>query len=59
MLKDVRLATELGQKSGVPMHLGGFVRENLLAAMNDLGAKADVNDIVRRYERAAGVKIAK
>jgi 3-hydroxyisobutyrate dehydrogenase len=59
MLKDVRLATELGQQSGAPMHLGGLVRENLLAAMNDLGPKADVNEIVRRYERAAGVKIAK
>jgi len=59
MLKDVRLATELGQKSGAPMHLGGLVRENLLAALNDLGPKADVNEIVRRYERAAGVKIAK
>lgn len=59
MLKDVRLATELGQKSGAPMHLGGLVRENLLAALNDLGPRADVNEIVRRYERAAGVKIAK
>lgn len=59
MLKDVRLATDLGQKSGAPMHLGGIVRENLLAAMNELGPKADVNEIVRRYERAAGVKIVK
>jgi 3-hydroxyisobutyrate dehydrogenase len=59
MLKDVRLATELGQQSGAPMHLGALVRENLLAALNELGAKADVNEIVRRYERAAGVKIAK
>lgn len=59
MLKDVRLATELGQKCGAPMHLGGLVRENLLAALNDLGPRADVNEIVRRYERAAGVRIAK
>ncbi len=59
MLKDVRLATGLGQQSGAPMHLGGLVRENLLAALNEFGANADVNEIVRRYERAAGVKIAK
>lgn len=57
MLKDVRLATELGQKSGAPMHLGGLVRENLLAALNDLGPKADVNEMVRRYERGAGVRM--
>lgn len=59
MLKDARLATGLGQQSGAPMHLGGLVRENLLAALNEFGAEADVNEIVRRYERAAGVDIAK
>lgn len=59
MLKDVRLATELGQKSGAPMPVSGLVRETLLAAANELGAGTDCNEIVRLYERAAQVRVAK
>lgn len=59
MLKDVRLATELGQQSGAPMPLAGMVRENLIGAVNEYGASADINELIGHYERLAAVKVAK
>ena len=58
-LKDVRLATELGQQSGAPMHLAAVMRENLVAAINELGAGSDIHDLIRVYERSAAVSITR
>src|SRR5262245_23709582 len=58
MHKDVRLATELGVASAVPMPVSNLVREIFQIALNDQGADADVNCLVRVNERLAGVSIA-
>lgn len=58
MHKDVRLATELGVASAVPMPVSNLVREIFQIALNDQGADADVNCLVRVNERLAGVTIA-
>lgn len=58
MLKDVRLATQLGQDSQAPMPLAGVVREVLLSAFNEQGGESDINELITRYEKAAKVKVA-
>ncbi|MBM3491418.1 MAG: NAD(P)-dependent oxidoreductase [Alphaproteobacteria bacterium] len=58
MLKDVRLATQLGLDSEAPMPIAGLVREVLLSAQNEQGGNADINELITRYERAAKVKVA-
>lgn len=57
MLKDVKLATQMGTESASPMPLGGLVREILQAATNEHGAEADVNMLIRSSERAAQTKV--
>lgn len=57
MHKDVRLATELGVASGTPMHVSNLVREIFQTSLNDLGPDADVNLLVRQFERNGRVKV--
>lgn len=57
MHKDVRLATELGVTSGSPMLVSGLVREIFQTALNEQGAEADVNMLIRLFERQSQVKI--
>jgi len=57
MLKDVRLATELGSNSASPMPLSGLVRETFQMSLNDQGADADVNTLIRLFEQRAKIKI--
>jgi 3-hydroxyisobutyrate dehydrogenase len=57
MHKDVRLATELGGASGSPMVVSGVVRELFQSALNEEGADADVNTMIRLFERQAKVKV--
>ena len=57
MHKDVRLATDVAAQSGVPMPLAGAVREIFLAAANELGADADLNDLMFMLERQAGTQV--
>ncbi len=59
MLKDVRLATKLGSDSASPMPLAGLVRELYQTATNKQGAEKDVLELVRLFEEAAGVAIAR
>jgi 3-hydroxyisobutyrate dehydrogenase len=58
MLKDVRLATELGMASAAPMPVCNLVREIFQVAVNDQGADADVNTLIRLHERQAKVEFA-
>jgi 3-hydroxyisobutyrate dehydrogenase len=58
MLKDVRLATELGMASAAPMPVCNLVREIFQIAVNDQGADADVNTLIRLHERQAKVEFA-
>jgi len=57
MHKDVRLATQLGVDSAAPMPLAGLVRETFQAALNEHGAEADVNELIKTVERLAQVQI--
>ncbi len=57
MLKDVKLACQMGIESAAPMPLSGLVREILQAATNEHGADADINSLIRSCERAAQVKV--
>lgn len=57
MLKDVKLATQMGIESAAPMPLAGLVREIYQAATNEHGADADINSLIRSCERAAQVKV--
>jgi 3-hydroxyisobutyrate dehydrogenase len=57
MLKDVKLACQMGIESAAPMPLSGLVREIYQAATNEHGADADINSLIRSIERAAQVKV--
>lgn len=55
--KDVRLATELGIASDVPMQIGNLVRDFYTACMNELGRDAQVNEVARIVDRMAGTEV--
>lgn len=57
MLKDVKLACQMGTESAAPMPISGLVREIYQAATNEHGAEADINMLIRSIERAAQVKV--
>jgi 3-hydroxyisobutyrate dehydrogenase len=57
MHKDVRLATELGVASASPMPVSNLVREIFQTALNDQGAGADVNMLIRLFERQSQVEV--
>ena len=59
MTKDVRLATQLGRDTGVPMLLGRIVEELHQVAMIAHGANSDSNIIIRDFEQRAATKITK
>ncbi len=58
MYKDVRLATKLGGDTETPTRLGDLVREIFQAAVSEHGANADINQLIRVYEKEAGTGIA-
>jgi 3-hydroxyisobutyrate dehydrogenase len=59
MLKDVRLATQLGVESRAPMFMANMVRDMLQADAFRYGDGADLNETIRTFERNADVKILK
>jgi 3-hydroxyisobutyrate dehydrogenase len=59
MLKDVRLATQLGVESRAPMFMANMVRDMLQADAFNYGDDADLNETIRTFERNADVKIVK
>lgn len=59
MTKDVRLANQLGQDTGVPMILGRIVEELHNVAINNHGAGACSNILIKDFEQRAKVKITK
>jgi 3-hydroxyisobutyrate dehydrogenase len=58
MLKDVSLATKLGAASETPLVIARHVREVLAKASAEDGADKDLCTLIRRYEQAAGTKVA-
>lgn len=59
MSKDVHLATQLGRDTAVPMLLGRIVEELHQIAVNNHGAGADANIIIRDFETRGGTRITK
>lgn len=59
MTKDVHLAAQLGRDTGVPMLLGRIVEELHQIAINNHGASADANIIIRDFEARSGARITK
>ena len=57
MLKDVTLATKLGEDSDVPLFIGDHVRAVLAEAVAADGADKDLCTLIRRYEAAAKAKV--
>ena len=57
MHKDLTLATKLGQDLKSPLTTGNYAREVFRMALNELGEDVDISQLVRVFERAAGVDI--
>ena len=57
MLKDLGLSTQLGRDSDVPMRLANVVREMYEAGVADQGRDADISELLRLFESAAGVTV--
>lgn len=55
--KDVRLATQLGVDSEVPMFFGNLVREFYAMCINEVGREAQVNSAALVMEKIAGTTI--
>jgi 3-hydroxyisobutyrate dehydrogenase len=59
MTKDVRLANQLGRDTGVPMLIGRIVEELHNVAMNNHGAGACSNILIKDFEQRAKARITK
>ncbi|MEC8289851.1 MAG: NAD(P)-dependent oxidoreductase [Pseudomonadota bacterium] len=57
MHKDLTLATKLGQDMKAPLTTGNYAREVFRMALNELGEEVDISQIIKIFERAAGVDI--
>ena len=57
MHKDLTLATKLGQDMKAPLTTGNYAREVFRMALNELGEDVDISQIIKIFERAAGVDI--
>lgn len=57
MLKDIRLATQLGTEGGTPMFMANTARNLFQLAVNQHGGGADVNELMRTVERNADVSV--
>lgn len=59
MLKDVDAFLKEAAALGVPAPLGAVVREAYAQAIREDGPQADVSEVIRPMERAAGVELPK
>lgn len=57
MHKDVRLATQLGVDSAVPLFIGNLVRETFQTLINEHGGDGDINQMTLTFERLTGARI--
>ena len=57
LYKDVRLCLEVGESLGVPMMVGGAVKQLLALTKAGEGDTADITRIVRTVERWAGAEV--
>lgn len=59
MHKDVSLAVKMGDDSNTPLKLGNITRQILQTAIDEMGPDADLNTLIRLYEKAANVTVSK
>ena len=59
MHKDVSLAVKMGDDSNTPLMLGNITRQILQTAIDEMGPDADLNTLIRLYEKAANVTVSK
>lgn len=57
LLKDVRLATEMGAEADVPMPISTLIREIYRTHAGDLGGDAEPNTVALRVDRVSGTRI--
>ena len=57
MYKDVRLCLDEAESMGVPMQVGGMVRQMFQRATEQHGADADFTTVVKCVEEKAGVEV--
>jgi 3-hydroxyisobutyrate dehydrogenase len=57
LYKDVRLATQLGADSGVPMLFGNLAKEFYQLCINELDRETQVNAVALVVDRLAGTRI--
>jgi 3-hydroxyisobutyrate dehydrogenase-like beta-hydroxyacid dehydrogenase len=57
LYKDVRLCVEVGEGLGVPMMVGGAVKQLLAITKANEGPSADITRIVRTVEKWAGAEV--
>jgi 3-hydroxyisobutyrate dehydrogenase len=55
--KDVRLACQLGDDSGVVMHFGNLAKEYYQMAVNEMGPDVQVNSVALIMDRQAGTHV--
>jgi 3-hydroxyisobutyrate dehydrogenase len=55
--KDVRLACQLGDDSGVVMHFGNLAKEFYQMALNEMGPDVQVNSVALTMDRLAGTHV--
>ncbi|NQU69931.1 MAG: NAD-binding protein, partial [Rhodospirillales bacterium] len=59
MHKDVSLAVKMGADSDTPLMLGNITRQILQTAIDEMGPDADLNMLIKLYEKAAKVQVSK
>jgi len=57
MRKDIGIALNLGRASGVPMPIGDFAEDQLLAAIDEHGGEGDMSLLALTYERLTGARL--
>jgi 3-hydroxyisobutyrate dehydrogenase len=57
MYKDLVLATRLGEALGARLSAGELARDTFLRALGELGPDVDITQLVRIFEREAGVDV--
>lgn len=57
LLKDVRLATRMGDDSGVPLFFGNLAREFYQMCASELGSETQVNAVALMFDRIAGTQM--
>jgi hypothetical protein len=60
MEKDVAMAADLGEAAGVgPLSMAPAILRNYRMGMERFGRNGDIHNMLRFYEEAAGVAVAK